>query len=176
MAWSLLLIEEGGLSLAPTLAAVASLGAATRWERISWRSVLSQSLVDHPADLILPVALDEPARPLGLFRFMQEHPLRSPTLAILPGAAKEELWRAAASVATDFMAWPAQPEELVQRLMRILGRTSEEQPVRGRLLDENRLFSRSSLRSPGSPAATGRCSSPARPAPAKSSARGRSIA
>jgi two-component system response regulator GlrR len=141
MAWSLLLIEEGGLSLAPTLAAVASLGAATRWERISWRSVLSQSLVDHPADLILPVALDEPARPLGLFRFMQEHPLRSPTLAILPGAAKEELWRAAASVATDFMAWPAQPEELVQRLMRILGRTSEEQPVRGRLLDENGLVS-----------------------------------
>jgi DNA-binding NtrC family response regulator len=139
MVWRLLLIEEGHGSLQGTLTGIAGLGAATRCERIEWRSLIPQRLRNAPADLILPVALHAPDRPVGLFRWMLDNPIRSPTLAILPGAAEEELLRAAASVSTDFMTWPAQPEELIQRVERILGRAGERQSVRDRLLDEKGL-------------------------------------
>ena len=134
MPWRLLLIEESGVSLQSTLAD-AGLGAETRYARVEWRSLVPQTLRDDPADLILLVALHRPSGPVRLFRWMQDNPLRSPTLAILPDAADEELLCAAARVATDFMTWPARPEELLQRVTRILG-SSGERSVRDRLLDE----------------------------------------
>jgi DNA-binding NtrC family response regulator len=135
MPWRLLLIEESSGSLQPALAG-AGLGAETRFERVEWRSLVPQTLRDDPADLILPVALHTPSAPVRLFRWMLDNPLRSPTLAILPEAAEEELLCAAARVSTDFMTWPARPEELVQRVTRLLGEARERRSVRDRLLDE----------------------------------------
>src|SRR5262245_42682762 len=138
MAWRFLLIEESGVSLQEILAT--GLGMDSRYERVAWRSLVPQTLRDDTADLILPVALDRPAGPVRLFRWMQDNPLRSPTLVILPEAADEELLCAAARVATDFMTWPARPEELLQRVTRILG-SFGERSVRDRLLDELGLAS-----------------------------------
>jgi len=134
-----LLIEDGSISLQAILGGIAGLGAAIRYERIEWRSLIPQRLRDNPADLILPVALHGQDRPARLFQWMLDNPLSSPTLAILPGEAEEELLRAAARVSTDFMIWPAQPEELIQRVQRILGGAGDRQSVRDRLLDEKGL-------------------------------------
>jgi two-component system response regulator GlrR len=139
MAWRLLLIEEGGISLRSTLSGIPSLGADTRCERIEWHSLIPQKLRDDPVDLVLPVALHGLDRPLHLFRWMLDNPLHSPTLAILPGAADQELLCAAAKATTDFMTWPAQREELIQRVTRILGEARERQSVRDRLIDEKSL-------------------------------------
>lgn len=137
MARRLLLIEDDGVSLQPALARNAGLGADVRYDRVEWRSLLPQTLGEHPADLILPVVLQESDRAIQLFKWVQDHPIRAPILAILPDAAEEELLCTAAKVSADFMKWPAQPEEVTQRVTRILGAASQHrQSVRDRLIDE----------------------------------------
>jgi len=131
----LLLIEDDGESLEAAL--VRSLGADFRCDRVQWNSLLPRGLSDCPADLILPVVLHQREHAIRLFRWVQEHPLRTPILAILPAVAEEELLCIAAKVSADFMKWPAQPEEVTQRVARILGAGSQERAsVRDRLIDE----------------------------------------
>src|SRR5258706_7531409 len=56
----------------------------------------------------------------AMFEWLQAHPIRVPILAILP-SDNDELVRLAAASADDFLVWPVHPEEIHQRLMRLVG-------------------------------------------------------
>jgi len=132
----LLLIEADGPSLQPDFAAIFGRAANIRYECVQWDALSPQKLAQHPADLIVPVALQEQARAIRLFNWIVDHPVSAPILAILPEVAGEELLRTAAKASTDFMRWPAEPGEVTQRVNRILGNGGAVQSVRDRLLDE----------------------------------------
>ena len=57
---------------------------------------------------------------IAMFDWLQAHPIRVPMLAILP-SDNDDLVRLAAASADDFLVSPVHPEEIHQRLMRLMG-------------------------------------------------------
>ncbi len=57
---------------------------------------------------------------IAMFEWLQAHPIRVAMLAILP-SDNDELVRLAAAIADDFLLSPVHPEEIHQRLMRLVG-------------------------------------------------------
>jgi two-component system response regulator GlrR len=134
-----LLIIEGSLC---EVEALAGLGCFESWselrvDRSSWASFEPTRLRDCAADLVVPVAVRDGPLALTLFRWLKEHPVRTPTLAILPGEPEAELLRAAAEAVDDFILWPVRTPELHQRLSRLLGPPARDPAeVRLQLLEE----------------------------------------
>lgn len=131
-----LIIQERGSSLeSPDVCASLIAGFEPEW--LEWRSFVPEQLRDCSADLIIPVAPAEAEAMVGLLKWLREHPIATPTFAILPEQAGEELLQIASAVAADFVMRPARREEIIQRVTRILGRAgSEVEAVRDRLMDE----------------------------------------
>jgi DNA-binding NtrC family response regulator len=77
-------------------------------------------LGDARADVIVPVAIPTLAKTLTLFQWLREHPIATPTLAILPDEVEPDLLSVAAEAVDDFILSPLRPEEWRQRLSRIL--------------------------------------------------------
>jgi len=90
------------------------------WERTPWDTVQFDRLREVQADVIVPVAIPAVAKSLSLFRWLREHPIATPTLAILPDEVEPSVLSAAVEVVDDFILSPLRPEEWRQRLSRIL--------------------------------------------------------
>src|SRR5437773_2607976 len=90
------------------------------WECSSWDSVQFERLGAVQADVIVPVAIPALAKTLSLFHWLREHPIATPTLAILSDEVDATVLRTAAEAVDDFILSPLRPEELRQRLSRIL--------------------------------------------------------
>ncbi len=131
-----LIVHEGGLSTeSPDVCASLITGFEPEW--LEWRSFVPEQLRNCSADLIIPVAPAAAGAMVGLLKWLRDNPIATPTFAILPEQASEELLQIASTVAADFVMRPARREEIIQRVTRILGRPgSEVEAVRDRLMDE----------------------------------------
>ena len=93
-------------------------GPGFRCEYVSWETLAFERLSVTGAELVVALAVEEPR---SLARWLRDRPLVSPTLAVLPSAADEDLLRLASETFDDFVLWPGCEGELRQRLARMLG-------------------------------------------------------
>jgi transcriptional regulator with GAF, ATPase, and Fis domain len=93
-------------------------GPGFRCEYVSWETLALERLSVTGAELVVALAVEEPR---SLARWLRDRPLVSPTLAVLPSAADEDLLRLASETVDDFVLWPGCEGELRQRLARMLG-------------------------------------------------------
>jgi two-component system, NtrC family, response regulator GlrR len=115
----LLLIDEGPSQMEANVAELARAYSGLQWRRIDWRSLRPESL-RREAHVIVPVAVTDPPRAEGLFRWLTQHTLDAATLAVLPEGANA-LLRLAAEAVDDFVMWPIRPDEWRQRFSRLIG-------------------------------------------------------
>jgi len=103
------------------------------WRRADWSSLCHESL-QRAAHVIVPVAVTNPPRAEGLFRWLCRHTLDAATLAVLPQGATA-LLRLAAEAVDDFVLWPVRPEEWRQRFARLVGPSGGNDGLQAVLLE-----------------------------------------
>ena len=131
----LMLIEPAAVHAGESLGAL--LGADFSFDRTNWDLLLPESLQRCGARMIVARAVVQHAKPLSFFRWLREHPINVPSLAVLPEHAGEELLHTALEAADDFTLWPTRQEELRHRVARLLGpEPGPVESVRARLTEE----------------------------------------
>ena len=93
-------------------------------EHVGWDARLRERISDSGCELVVIVALPPADDPTGFIRLLKEDPLATPTLAILPEDAGEELLLAS-QLLDDFIVAPVRSDELRHRIRRILGDNHE---------------------------------------------------
>jgi DNA-binding NtrC family response regulator len=130
-----LLIETAPAQAGDSLGLV--LGTDVSFERTSWDLLFPEQLRRCTAHLIVAVMAVERAKPLGFFHWLREHPINTPTFAIVPRSSDDELLRTVLEVADDFSLWPTRCEELRHRIDRLLPvECGTVEAVRTRLTEE----------------------------------------
>lgn len=119
MGHNLFVIEHCTSSHLPGCIAELGLGDLAITRRVSWGSFVPELLASCREQIVIANAVPQSEDSIRMFRWLQEHPLRVPTLAILP-ADDADLVRLAAACVDDFLVWPIRIEELRQRLIRLL--------------------------------------------------------
>jgi DNA-binding NtrC family response regulator len=102
--------------------------------RSLWQDFSGEQISRLQEQIVLASALPKSEAVWNMFEWLREHPIRVPTLALLP-ADDPELMRVAASTVDDFLVWPIHAEELRQRVFRLLGPASLKD-VQNQLLGE----------------------------------------
>jgi two-component system response regulator GlrR len=107
------------------------------YSRTSWVSFAFESLGSSSAELLILVVAQNRERPEALFRWLKDHPLTIPTLALFPGGVQSDLVEKTLAAVDDFIAWPIRPEEWRYRLTRVLRLGGSDSTfTRDRLTDE----------------------------------------
>jgi DNA-binding NtrC family response regulator len=105
--------------------------------RVGWDPRRSQQLLCPGADLVLlavPAQMDDP---WPFFLWLQNHPLQTSSMAILPTDSDTKLLQAASELVNDFVISPVKSDELRCRIARILGMNlAEERSIRQHLKQE----------------------------------------
>ena len=93
-----------------------------RWicERFEWGTFSFESLEQRSDDLIVATVVHNLHKSIAFFRWLREHPIKSPTIAVFASDLSGELYRACCKVVDDFVFWPIRYEELQQRIARLL--------------------------------------------------------
>jgi DNA-binding NtrC family response regulator len=134
----LLFVETVSGALAETLGTISN--SAFRHTSTTWSSFRVEQITDGQADLIVAAAAPLVPDATAFFRHLLRQPMRLPVLAILPDDCPDEVMRAAAATADEFVVAPVRPGELLCRVRRILGETDEATAqVRGKLCEETEL-------------------------------------
>ena len=132
MSWRILLLTDRSSTIDSSLRL-----DGCELDRRVWRALTPSDLRESGADLVVSIALGAGSEPIDLLRWLRANPTSVPVLAILPPFAGMDLMRLAAETAADFAVWPARPEEILQRVTRILGDApSEVDALRDRLSHE----------------------------------------
>jgi two-component system, NtrC family, response regulator GlrR len=122
---SLLIIEPSDSAIRGDLDQLLRLVHAHVARRDAWTSFRPERLDSCSEGLLLANAVPEAEHEhaLKFFCWLHDHPARIPILAILPceNRDSDELLQAAVGAVDDFLLWPLRPEELGQRLRRLLG-------------------------------------------------------
>jgi DNA-binding NtrC family response regulator len=118
-----LLIDDGPSQMEASVADLAGAYPGLQWRRLDWPTLRPETL-GRGAEVIVPVAVSDPSRAEGLFRWLGQHALDAATLAVLPQGSNT-LLRLAAEAVDDFVLWPIRPEEWRQRFAWLVG------PARG---------------------------------------------
>lgn len=122
----LLLIEHSPSAVKDYLDSLLTGYLNVRCECASWNSLAVERLRNLKARLIIAVAVPMSSEAIRLFRWLLEHPMTTPMLAVLPNEVDTETLGAVSQLADDFILWPVHKEELRYRLNRILGPTIEK--------------------------------------------------
>ena len=110
-----------------------------RWicERFEWGTFNFESLEQRSDDLIVATVVHNLHKSIAFFRWLREHPIKSPTIAVFASDLSGELYRACCKVVDDFVVWPIRYEELQQRIARLLpGKKVDATPLRDKLSGE----------------------------------------
>ena len=93
--------------------------------RMTWDTFSPVQLCAASDRLLIADAVQEEGKACDFFRWLRDNPLPIPIFAVLP---QEEgaLFRAATETVDDFLVSPVRPEELKQRIARLLGPRAEE--------------------------------------------------
>ncbi|HYM79552.1 MAG TPA: sigma-54 dependent transcriptional regulator [Candidatus Dormibacteraeota bacterium] len=105
--------------------------------RVEWDPRSPQQPSCAGVELVLLAAPAQMEDPLRFFAWLQDHPLRTSSVAILPTNPDTKLLQAASEMVNDFVISPVKSEELRFRVLRILGMSQgDEHSIRQRLKQE----------------------------------------
>lgn len=90
-------------------------------KRIDWDSLALERLSECKAQLILAVAVPLLPQAMALFKWLEENPISTPVVVLLPRDIDDETLSLVSRSAVDFILWPIHKGELRYRLERILG-------------------------------------------------------
>jgi DNA-binding NtrC family response regulator len=93
-------------------------------QRAGWKSFKLDQGRDYHVDLIAPMAVGSAAWLTELLRWFRDKPITVPVFPILSTDANAGQLALVAEVAADFAVWPTQPNEVLQRVNRIIGRAT----------------------------------------------------
>ena len=89
-------------------------------ELATWDSLSLEKLHQCSAQVLVAVAVPPSPEAVGLFRWLREHPVPGPTLAVLANDVDDEVLSIASQATDDFVLWPTHTAELRQRLQRMI--------------------------------------------------------
>ncbi|MGH9927757.1 MAG: sigma 54-interacting transcriptional regulator [Pyrinomonadaceae bacterium] len=93
----------------------------SRCELAKWGSLPFEKLQQCHAQLLVAVAIPSAPVPIELFKWLREHPIPSPTLAVLSSEVDDETLSVVSQATDDFVLWPIHKVELRHRLQRMVG-------------------------------------------------------
>lgn len=108
---------------------------------LDWVRASADAVRSLGAELVIALADAGHARALMMLRSLRDWSLGAPLLAVLPAEADGELLDAAAQTADDFICSPLRKDELRHRVLRLLGRGSEDRAAVGGQLEAELGFS-----------------------------------
>ena len=117
----LLLIDDGGGRLGESFAHPSLADTGWAYDRAIWNSFTFKGLDRIGADLIVASGATGRSWLLDFSQWLRDHPVRIPVIVVLPEDSEVQLLRACFEVADDCVLCPLRPEELRQRIARILG-------------------------------------------------------
>jgi DNA-binding NtrC family response regulator len=132
VAYRVLILEDRDTNASDVLAALQG-SAEFACERIEWAAFAPEKLGSAAADAI--VAVPNTSKADAVFESLRRRPIATPVFTVLPSDAGE-LLRMAMETADDFIVAPIRPNELRQRLARLVGPSHHLDAVRERLLEE----------------------------------------
>jgi DNA-binding NtrC family response regulator len=88
---------------------------------IDWNSLALEELQSCKAQLILAVATPLVPQAIALFKWLEENPISTPVVVLLPREIDDEILSLVSRSTVDFILWPIHKGELRYRLERILG-------------------------------------------------------
>ena len=133
----LLLIEDEEALLGESFARPPLADAGWTCVKASWNSFAFDSLDGFKADLIVASGAQGRSRLLRFSQWLREHPVGAPAIVVLPEDSEDELLRACFEAADDCVLCPLRPDELRERITRIIGYDDPEAaPIRHRLNSE----------------------------------------
>jgi two-component system response regulator GlrR len=136
MSHHLLIIGEAPEPLERLLAAEdGELGDLSR-SYLAWSSLQLDALCKHKADLIVPVIRPDILESGSFLSWLQNKPIRKPTMAVLSGECDCRLFNLASQVADDFVTESAQAPEIRHRLTRLIGKVEDETAIARRVLTD----------------------------------------
>jgi DNA-binding NtrC family response regulator len=94
-------------------------------QREDWATFVPERLLGYKGDLVVPVLVPPCSQAQAFLGWLHDHPLLTPTLAVLPEDAEPGLLEAACGVVSDFVLWPVSAQEWRRRVARILGPSSD---------------------------------------------------
>jgi len=104
--------------------------------RMTWDTFSPEQLCAGSDRLLIADAVQDRGKACDFFRWLRDHPLPVPIFAVLP-QEDDALFLTATETVDDFLVSPVRPEELKQRIARLLGpRTEELSAVQSALLAE----------------------------------------
>lgn len=104
--------------------------------RIDWPSLRLESLDPAGVDVIVPVIGSDVSASRKFLDSLNRIPLRKPTMAYLSTGCDATLFTLASSVADDYVTETAPPNEIRQRLLRLVGRSQNEATAARQALTE----------------------------------------
>jgi len=125
MQFLLLLTDDPPPLIKEYLDGVLTTDLDSRCEVAGWSELLFDRLHRYNAELIVAVAVPLAAQIIRMFGQLREHPLPTPTLAVLPCDVDDETLVNVSKSADDFVLWPVRKEELRQRVQRLIGNESQ---------------------------------------------------
>lgn len=108
---------------------------------LDWGASSVDAVRSLGAELVIALAAPEQASALAMLRGLRGWPLAAPLLAVLPAGADNDFLDAAAQTADDFICAPLRKHELRNRVLRLLGRGSEDRAAVGEQLEAELSFS-----------------------------------
>src|SRR5687767_11844474 len=101
---------------------------------VHWSSLIPDNLPGCTADLIVTLAIPDPAPALRLFEWLAHHPVPRPIFAVLPDPVEDGVIACAAKAVDDFVLLPLREGELRHRLARLLAPSgSDSESITARL-------------------------------------------
>lgn len=120
MSIRLVLVEQSATPLKTLLDCVLS-SHGLSCDTVDWNSLVPEKLRDSEAALIVAVAVPLLPQSIALFKWLEENPISTPVVVLLPRDIDDETLNIASRSTVDFILWPIHQGELRYRLERILG-------------------------------------------------------
>lgn len=119
MSAQLLLVQQSSSPLKTLLDCV--LAPHNAFKTVDWDSLDFEKLSTTEARLVLAVAVPFLPQALALFQWLEQNPISTPVVVLLPREIDDETLSLVSRSAVDFILWPIHEGELRYRLERVLG-------------------------------------------------------
>jgi two-component system, NtrC family, response regulator GlrR len=131
-----LLVVEGEATSHPSVHTTLAGDGAFDLQRVDWDEFAPMDLGRRGEHLVIAVVGPHTPRVASVFEWLNRNPIGTPTFAVLPVEADEELVRLVMRTADDFIFPPVRAVELRHRVGRLLAEAHDLDAVRARLREE----------------------------------------
>ncbi len=126
MAARVIVIRDADAAPEPALDQLLPAESGYSHQHLYWHSASADTARGLRGELAIAFAPTDHARALEMLRSIHAWSVPVPLLVVLPAESREEVLDAAAQSADDFICLPLRKEELQRRILRLLGRHSQD--------------------------------------------------